>query len=80
MSNYTDNVNSCRVDFFKPSGKWYCTEAVIFPDSTYKQHPVNGFKHALDEHFGSSTRLQGMTAVCLHPYNENSFPVSVIVE
>ena len=77
MSNYTDSPNSCRVDFFKPSGKWYCTEAVIFPDSSHHQHPVDAFINALTGHFNNTPRFAGMTAVCLYPYNANSHPVMI---
>jgi hypothetical protein len=28
MGHYSDKSTSVRVDFFKASGKWYCTEAV----------------------------------------------------
>lgn len=28
MTHYSDNPADVRVDFFKPSGKWYTTESV----------------------------------------------------
>lgn len=79
MSNYSDSPNNCRVDFFKPSGKWYCTETVVFFDNNYKDHPISAFKAALKHHFKDQTRLSDMTAVCLEPYSENAFPLMVKV-
>lgn len=78
MSNYSDNPNSCRVDFFKPSGKWYATEAIVIPNSLYHQHPVGAVTNAIELQIGK--RMSGMTAVCLHPYVENPFPVMIKVE
>ena len=78
MSNYSDSPNMCRVDFFKSSGKWYITEAVEFLDSKYYDHPIDALKAALNKHFGDTPRLSGMTAVCLHPYVENSYPINIV--
>lgn len=78
MSNYPDNPNMCRVDFFKYSGKWYATEAVEFLDEHYHDHPNTALAHALQKHFGDAARLTGMTAVCLFPYVENSHPISIV--
>ena len=84
MQNYAENPASCRVDFFKPSNKWYTTEAVIFPSDTWKEgnpkdgtwvHPVDKFKRILCEHLKG--RLKGMWAVCLEPYFEHSWPLMV---
>lgn len=79
MRNYSENPASCRVDFFKPSGKWYTTEAVKFPPETYKLHPNEALRHALAVHFGASNRLAGMFAVCIDPYVELSFPVHIML-
>jgi len=76
MSNYSDDVRLCRVDFFKDSGKWYTTEAILFPDDTYKLHPVEALTIALQRQIGG--RLSSMIAVCLSPYVENQFPVMLI--
>jgi hypothetical protein len=75
MSNYTDNSNSCRVDFFKASGKWYTTEAIVFENSTYDDHPIDALLKALRSKLGN--RLSEMTAVCLEPYCENSYPLMI---
>lgn len=69
--NYTDELCMCRVDFFKPSGKWYTTEAIaIFDYSGDNIHEV--VKNAIKDHLKG--RLKGMTAVCLIPHHKNSHP------
>lgn len=75
MSNYSELSNSCRVDFFKESGKWYTTEAIIFPEHTWDMSPSDALKTALREQLG--TRLADMRAVCLEPYVKYSFPVCI---
>lgn len=80
MSHYSDNEESVRVDFFKPSGKWYCTEAVIWT-GTYagdKQAIHDAFAKSLRYHFADCPyRLSDMDAVCLEPYHEYSHPIQL---
>jgi len=77
MSNYTENPNSCRVDFFRPNGKWYATEAVIFRGEDYAKGSVHlALRHAL--HDSVVSRYQEMTTVCLEPYHQHSHPVSLV--
>lgn len=71
MSNYSEEANSVRVDFFRPSGKWYETEAVRWLG--YDGPIYAEFKNSLENHLGG--RYSGMTAVCLEPYNVNAFPL-----
>lgn len=72
MSNYSDHENSVRVDFFKPSGKWYATEAVLFHG--YKESSIHtAFRDSLKQHLEG--RMKGMTAVCLHPYHQHEHPL-----
>lgn len=89
MSYYTDDPHSVRVDFFKKSGKWYVTEAVIW--KTYKGSPTEGgklisdaFAEALVAHLRDpetgKVRLMDMTAVCLEPYHEHAHPQMMAVE
>ena len=66
MSHYSDKSESVRVDFFKESGKWGYTEAVIWTGS-YRYDKGN-------------VRHRGMTAVCLEPYHEHSHPIMMTVD
>lgn len=76
--NYSANEYMCRVDFFKPSGQWYCTEAVSFQGGLYDEALIHdAFDKALKRHLQG--RLSGMTAVCLDPYHANSHPLMVVV-
>lgn len=80
---YSSNSRMVRVDFFRPSGKWYCTEAVewtgeYFTNNIRGQSLIDAYKESLRNHFKDNPgRLSGMTAVCLEPYSENSFPIMV---
>lgn len=76
MTHYSDSPSMVRVDFFKPSGKWYTTEAMEWLYlSTMDIHDV--FAHSLEAHLGG--RLRGMTAVCLEPSHEHAHPLMIQV-
>lgn len=75
---YSDDASSVRVDFFKPSGKWYATEAVKWTGS-YEEDIRDAFLQSLKDHFKGVPRYQGMTAVCLHPYHKHEHPLMVPV-
>lgn len=88
MSHYSNDSNSVRVDFFRPGGKWYTTEAVVWPEGMWSQGgPEDGynlitdaFRTALDYHFKNRpNRLKGMWAVCLEPYHEHQHPLMMVV-
>lgn len=86
MSHYTTNPAHCRVDIFKPSGKWYCT-VVIDMSGHYNGGLVEDHvRYCLlnkvvpgdiilnNEKYMLS---QGYMAVCLEPYHEHSHPVMI---
>lgn len=77
MSGYSDNSAMVRVDFFRETGKWYTTEAVEWIG--YDGDIFQEFKDSLHFHFKQTGRLKGMWAICLEPYNKNSFPLMVKV-
>jgi hypothetical protein len=85
MRNYSDKDNSVRVDFFKPNGKWYATEAVEMPDTeeTFAGLLPDVLIAALVAHLTAEQegriRYAGMWAVCLDPYNRFSHPQMVKV-
>ena len=74
---YSEDPSMIRVDFFKPTGKWYCAEAVKWIGAWYEnvESIHDGFKYSLREHLGN--RLSGMDAVCLHPYHEHAHPICI---
>jgi len=75
MSNYSDDEKVCRVDFFKPSGKWYTTEAIVF-DGDWHEELFSKFRRVLTQQLGNT--YSGMTAVCLEPYSRYSHPIMVV--
>ena len=91
MGNYSNDSDSIRVDFFKPSGKWYCTEAVKwignyeisglideqFAESVWIHLKATSLKSTKS---GGSIRLSDMVAVCLEPFHPHSFPLMMKVE
>lgn len=72
---YHDDNSMVRVDFFKPSGKWYTTEAVKF--LYYNEGDIHfAFAKSLCEHFKDSPgRLSDMDAICLEPYHIHNHPI-----
>ncbi len=75
---YTEDDSYVRVDFFKPSGKWYTTEGVKWTGSYTEGLIHNEFAKSLRDHFGEGNkRLYEMDAVCLEPYHKNSHPIQI---
>jgi len=78
--HYSNDPSMVRVDFFKPSGKWYTTEAVRWTGEWRgdKQLIHDAFIQSLRDHFMEvPRRLSNMDAVCLEPYHENSHPIQI---
>jgi len=89
---YTTDDSYVRVDFFKPSGKWYTTEAVKWT-GPYEGDIIASFAKSLFDHLSEratqpglqhqnhrSLRLEGTVAVCLEPYHSHSFPLMLEVD
>jgi hypothetical protein len=82
MSNYSNDPAMVRVDFWKPFGKWYCTEAVKWTGEwkgeKAKQSIHEAFAQSLRDHFKDTPdRLSEMDATCLEPYHEYSHPIQI---
>ena len=85
MGHYSEDADSVRVDFFKPSGKWIATDAVKWTGPYHgevegKIHLLpNVFRDLLGTHLlnpeTGRIRHAGMTAVCLEPYHEHEHPL-----
>jgi hypothetical protein len=74
---YSEDESMVRVDFFKPSGKWYTTEAVKWTGmyGAKEQSIQEAFAQSLNIHLGD--RLCDMDAVCLDPYHELAHPIQI---
>jgi hypothetical protein len=75
--NYSDNPGMVRVDYFKPSGKWYMTEA----------HDMYDFYNELDIYKAvemmlvrDDRYLRHFDIVVLEPFHRNSYPVMIPAE
>ena len=74
---YNEDDSIVRVDFFKPSGKWYTTEAVEWVGGYYKEIPIHeAFAKSLNNHLRGE-RLSDMDAICLEPYHEHAHPICI---
>lgn len=74
MGNYSENESSVRVDFFKPSGKWYGTKAVQWTGG-YKDCCIHeAFEKSLKD---ADFFFDWLDAVCLEPYHEHSHPLMI---
>lgn len=84
VMGYSENDWMVRVDFFKPSGKWYTTEAVDM--SRWHDHPdmLYAFAKSICDHLRcletKDYRLSEMVAVCIEPYHKYSYPLMESVE
>lgn len=77
---YSEDDSMVRVDFFKPSGKWYTTEAVEWTGE-YKDGLIHDeFAKSLRDHFiktGNPDRLSDMDAICLEPCHIHTHPIQI---
>ncbi|UCE99957.1 MAG: hypothetical protein JSV82_02510 [Planctomycetota bacterium] len=77
---YSEDSSMVRVDFFKPGGKWYTTEAVKWSGEWEGKKGLihDEFAKSLRDHFADRPdRLSDMDAVCLHPYHEHTHPIQI---
>lgn len=73
---YSEDEFMVRVDFFKESGKWYATEAVVWNGGWSKDVLIyDAFKKSLLNHFKNNKRFSDLDAVCLEPYHELAHPL-----
>lgn len=78
MMGYSEDEMMIRVDFFKPSGKWYETEAVKWTGEFKKGLIHEEFAKSLRDHFlDTPNRLSEMDAVCLRPYHACVHPIQL---
>lgn len=77
MTHYSDNPGMVRVDYFKPGGKWYMTEAHNM--SAY--YNVPSIHDAVREMLVAEGRwLPHFTIVVLEPYHQHAHPVMFVAK
>ncbi len=77
--HYSNDPAMCRVDLFKPSGKWYDTKAIRLPvyySSSKTIHEL--FIEELKEQLGGN--FKGFRAVCLEPHHKYAHPLMIIID
>jgi len=78
---YTTDDQMVRVDFFRPSGRWYTTEQLKW--DRYFTNEEDGsvelimdtFDRCLVEQFFDLYVKDRLYAICLEPYHEHAFPL-----
>lgn len=77
MTHYANNPGMVRVDYFKPSGKWYMTEA----------HDMSGYYNEPDIFLAVEKALRDagrwkphFTIVVMEPYHKNAYPIMITAE
>ena len=81
MTHYSDNASMVRVDFFKPGGKWYMTEAHDMEDY-YDVVPIHEALKQVLSHSreGHPDFWKQFTVVCLEPYHIYAHPIMIVAE
>jgi hypothetical protein len=74
MSNFSDSEQDCRVDLWKPSGKWYTTKVLRW--QIYDGDIHEALKLLMEKQYPT---LKGFSVTCLHPYHKDSHPVMINV-
>lgn len=72
MTHFSDNPGMVRVDFFRPSGKWYMTEAHDMSDF-YNEPVIHDAVCKMLERDGRL--LTHFDILVLEPYHKNAYPV-----
>ena len=87
MTHYSENPGMVRVDYFRPSGKWYMTEAVDMSDDWDEPFIHDAVALALGRHWVKShggverrDRWQQFTVVVLEPYHRNAYPIMLVAK
>lgn len=83
MTNFSNKDNSVRVEFFKPDGKWYMTEAHEMPSEKWEHWDMwTTIGDMLDA--SRPDRPKGwwkqFTVVVLDPYNKNAHPIMIVAD
>lgn len=78
MSNYSVNPGMVRVDFFKPGGKWYMTEAWNMTGFWDEITPVDAVEKMLERDERGAALLKQFIVVVLQPYHRLEYPVCLV--
>lgn len=89
MTHYSYSPANVRVDFFKPQGKWYETEQMVWLTQSSWDNPADIIKEfhmslikLLQKDYSTMInphkfRYHEMWAVCPEPYHPHGFPLMI---
>lgn len=82
MTNYSDNPGMVRVEYFKPSGKWYMTEAIDMSAHWDDAYVWDAVKASLDDSRPDKSPgwWKHFTVVCLEPYHKSAYPQMFVAD
>lgn len=72
MTNYSDNPGNVRVDYFKPSGKWYMTEQHDMTDFWEEPNVHDAVRKTLER---DGRFLRQFDIIVLEPYHQSAYPI-----
>jgi hypothetical protein len=76
VTNYSNNPGMVRVDFYKPGGKWYMTEAVDMSTHYMDQSIIQAVRESICEsHERGEAWLDQFVALVAEPYHQNAYPI-----
>jgi len=76
MSNFSADEQSCRVDIWKASGKWYDTINLIWDEGWADGGRIHStFRNLMEDQYPG--KWLGMHATCLEPFHKYSHPISI---
>ncbi len=79
MTHYAENPGSVRVEFFKPGGKWYMTEAWDMSRYwNFKHTPIDAVEAMLKDDARGARLLTQFIVVVQDPYHVHEYPVCLV--
>lgn len=76
MTHYANSPGSVRFDFYRPSGKWYMTEALDM-DSRYNDTDIYEAVRATAEAWRPGVTDHYIIVVA-EPYHRNAYPIMLL--
>lgn len=82
--NFSLNSGHCKVEYYKPSGKWYMDEVIDMSDHYNDVSIHNAIRESIIEgsesvrHGRGESLLRQFIAVVSDPYHANAYPIMLI--
>lgn len=77
MTHYNENPGMVRVDYYKPGGKWYMTEAHDMSEFYDERDIYEAVRKTL---IRDGRYLTHFTIVVAQPYHKNAYPIMLVAD